>query len=225
MGKLLRISLFCCFVSLLIIATGCQDSGRFAVAAKGSTLGVGGEFTAGLATDINARVGLNTFDIDFDDTEIDDIEYDLGVELNSISALLDWHVFDDNFHVTGGFISMNNEFNLDARPANSVEIGDITYSPTDIGYLTGQAEIDGMAPYLGVGWGNPIQSNRRWGFTLDLGVAFTDSPDVTIRSVGGLLSSDAGFLAELEKERKELEDDLDGLQIYPVISLGLFFRF
>ncbi|MEJ2647462.1 MAG: hypothetical protein P8016_03510 [Sedimentisphaerales bacterium] len=219
MSKACRVVLFLSFLFLSIVGTGCQDSRRFAVAGKSGTLGFGGELTVGLATDINARVGMNGLDFDFDDQEIEDVTYKVGVDLSSISALVDWHIFDDNFHLTGGFINMNNEFNLDARPSHSVEIGDTIYSPSDIGTLTGKAEIDGLSPYLGVGWGNPMQSNRRWGFTLDLGVAFTDSPDVSLNSTG-IVSQ-----ADLSKERQKIEDDLDFIRIYPVISLGLFIRF
>lgn len=114
---------------------------------------------------------------------------------------------------------MDNEIDLDASPTENVEIGDTTYTPAQVGTITGSAEIDGMSPYIGIGWGNPIQSNRRWGFTLDLGVAFTDSPDVSLSSTG-IVS-----LADLEQERQEIEDDLDSLKIYPVITLGLFYRF
>jgi hypothetical protein len=210
---------------LLVMVTGCEDSGRFAASGKIGTLGPGGELTVKLAEDINARAGLNMIDFDLDEEEIDDVKYELGAELFSLSALLDWHIFDGSFHLTGGAISMDNEFTLDGTPTSSVEIGDTTYSAAQIGSLSGKAEIDGLAPYAGIGWGNPFKSKRRWGFTMDLGVAFTNSPEVDICSTGGLLSSDPTFLAELEKERKKIEDDLDSIKFYPVISLGLFYRF
>ena len=206
------------FVVLILLA-GCTDTGRFAVSGRGGTLGAGAEFTTKIATDINARVGLNALDFDFDDEEIDDVEYDLGIELSSFSALVDWHIFDDSFHITGGFISMNNEIDLDATPTKSVEIGDTIYTPAQIGTLSGCVDIDGLTPYLGIGWGNPFGGDRRWGFTLDLGVAFTDSPDVSLSATGAIAQAD------LEKERKDIEDDLDFIQIYPVLSLGLFYRF
>ena len=114
---------------------------------------------------------------------------------------------------------MNNEIDLDARPTVDVEIGDTTYSPADVGTLTGCVEIDGLSPYVGIGWGNPFTSNRRWGFTFDMGVAFTDSPDVSLTSTG-IVSQ-----ADLSNEIKEIEDDLEGIKFYPVISLGLFYRF
>ena len=204
---------------LLFFGAGCQDTGRFALSGKAGTLGVGPELTTKLATDINVRVGFNTFDLDFDDEEIDDVKYDLGIDLSSVSALVDWHIFDDPFRISGGFISMHNKIDLDARLNESVEIGNTIYTPAQIGTLNGSLDIDGLSPYVGIGWGNPFAGNRRWGFTLDLGLAFTDSPDVKLSSTGIVTSAD------LEKERRDIEDDLDSLRFYPVISLGLFFRF
>ena len=219
MKKQLYIFLLSILSILLFFGTGCQDTGRFALSGKAGTLGVGPELATKLATDINVRVGFNTFDFDFDDEEIDDVEYDLGIDLSSVSALVDWHIFDDPFRISGGFISMHNKIDLDAIPNKSVEIGNTIYSPAQIGTLSGSLDIDGLSPYVGIGWGNPFAGKRRWGFTLDMGLAFTDSPDVKLSSTGIVT------LAYLEKERRDIEDDFDSLRCYPVISLGLFFRF
>jgi hypothetical protein len=205
--------------ALFACLAGCADSERFAVAGRTGTLGLGGELTAKVATDINARVGFNTLDLDFDDQEFDDIEYDAEVDFKSFSALADWYIFDGSFHITGGVIYMDNQINLDGRATESVEIGDTTYSPADVGTLRGQADVDGLAPYVGIGWGNPFRSSRRWGFTCDLGVAFTDSPDVSLSSTGTVSNAD------LAQERQDIEDDLDFIRIYPVFSVGLYFRF
>ncbi len=207
---------------LLSCGAGCQDTGRFAVSGKGGTLGLGGDFTTGITPNVNARVGLNMLDLDYDD-ELDDIEYDLGLDFYSFSALVDWHIFDDSFRISGGFISMNNEIDLKATgiAGETETIGDSPYDWSDIGTLSGSVDIDGLAPYVGIGWGNPLTHHKRWGFTIDLGVAFTDSPDVALSATGVA----AGLEADLEKERKDIEDDLDSLKFYPVISLGLFYRF
>ena len=222
-----KLNVFLLFIALVLLScgAGCQDTGRFAVSGKSSTLGIGPELTTKLATDINVRVGFNSFDLDFDDKEIVDVEYDLGIDLSSFSALVDWHIFDDSFKISGGFISMDNGIDLDARPNENVEIGNTIYTPAEIGALNGNVDIDGLSPYLGIGWGNPFGGDRRWGFTVDLGVAFTGSPDASLTSFGGSKSSDQDLLNELEKERKDIEDDLDSFKFYPVISLGLFYRF
>ncbi len=205
---------------LFIIGTGCQDSGTLAVSGKAGTTGLGGEVTIGLLTDLNARAGLNTMDFDVDE-KFDDVEYELGVNFDSMSGLIDWYIFDGSFHLTGGVYSLDHEISLDATPTGSVDIGDTTYDFGDVGTIKGKATIDGLSPYFGIGWGNPMRSNRRWGFTLDLGVIFTDSPEVSLYATGS-----ASTLADdIEKERKKIEDDLDGIKFYPVATLGLFIRF
>ncbi|MBN2590227.1 MAG: hypothetical protein JXA96_10230 [Sedimentisphaerales bacterium] len=204
---------------LFIIGTGCQDAGNVAVAAQASTLGPGGELILGLATDINARAGINVLDYDWDDREYDDVEYDLSMDFESVSGLLDWYIFDDSFHLTGGIYSVNNETQLDARPERNVMIGNNSYTPAQVGTITGKVSYDGLSPYLGIGWGNPAQSNRRWGFTCDAGILFLDSPDVKLYTSGAVSSVD------LALERKDIEDDWDSLKFYPVISVGLFIRF
>ena len=208
---------------LLSCGAGCTDTGRYAVSAKTSTLGLGGEFTTAVRSDINVRVGINALDIDLDDEEIEDVEFDLGIDLSSYSALVDWYAFNDSFRISGGIISMDHEVDLEARPTESIEIGDVYYTPAEVGTLYGSVESDEVAPYVGIGWGNPLTHHKRWGFTCDFGVAFTDSPDVYIDAVGG--TEPAGFRAELAKFQDDVEDFFDKFKLYPVIAVSFFYRF
>ena len=210
---------------LLICGTGCTDTGKYAVSGKASTLGFGGEFTTAVASNINARVGINALDIDIDDVEIEDVDFDLGIDFSSYSALLDWHVFNDSFRISGGIISIDHEIDLKANgpSGQQQEIGDSEYDWDQIGTLYGSIENDGVAPYVGIGWGNPLTHHRRWGFTFDFGVAFIDSPDITIAARGG--TTPPGFDEELAILQDEIEDDLDSYKIYPVIALSFFYRF
>lgn len=219
MGKKLKVIMLLILSVLLSFGAGCTDTGRFAVSGKAGTLGLGGEFTTGITSNVNARVGLNTLNLDFDDQELGDVEYDLGIDLYSFSALVDWYIFDGPFHISGGALSFKNEIDLHARPTESIKIGDTEYTPAQIGTLTGGIEIGDLAPYVGIGWGNPLTSSRRWGFTFDLGVAFINAPDVSLSATGTVAQAD------LERERKDIEDALKPFEFYPVISLGLFFRF
>jgi hypothetical protein len=205
---------------LLSCGAGCADSGGLAISGKAGTLGLGGELTTGITSNVNARVGLNTLDFDYDD-EFDDVEYDVGLDFSSFSALVDWHLFDSSFRISGGLISMDHTLDLDATPSGNVSIGDNDYTPAEIGTLSGDVDIDGVAPYIGIGWGDPMDRNKRWGFYCDFGVAFTDSPDVELSATG----TAAGLAADLARERDEIKDDLEPFQLYPVISLGLYFRF
>jgi hypothetical protein len=206
---------------MLACGAGCTDTGKYAVSGKTSTLGLGGEFTTALTSNINARVGINALDLDIGEQEITDIEYDIGLDFFSFSALADWHVFNDSFRISGGIISIDNKADLEANgPSGEFqEIGDIDYDWDDIGTLSGSVEIDDLAPYVGIGWGNPLTHGKRWGFTCDFGVAFTSSPDVALAATG-IVPAD-----ELEKERQNIEDDLDKFRFYPIIAVSFFYRF
>lgn len=208
---------------LLACGAGCTDTGKYAISGKGSTLGLGGEFTTAIKPDINARVGYNMLDLDIDDEEIEDIEFDIGVDFSSFTALADWYVFNDSFRLSGGIVSMDNKVDLDARPTEDIDIGDETYTPGQVGSLYGSVEFDDVAPYIGIGWGNPLTSSRRWGFTTDFGVIFANTPDVTLDARGG--TEPVGFEDELEKEREDIEDFFDNFKLYPVIAVSFFWRF
>ena len=221
MGLKLNAILLLILSILLSCGAGCTDSGRYAISGKASTLGLGGEFTTALTSNINARVGINALDLDIGEEEITDIEYDIGLDFTSFSALADWHVFNDSFRISGGIISMDNEVDLEASGPSGIfqEIGGFEYDWDDIGTLSGRVEIDDIAPYVGIGWGNPFTHNKRWGFTCDFGVAFTSSPDVTLTATG-LVPAE-----EVEKERQDIEDELDKFRFYPVIAVSFFYRF
>ena len=223
MGKKRKAILLLILSVLLSCGAGCQDSGKYAVSGKASTLGLGGEFTTAVTSNVNARVGLNMLDLDIDEEEIEDIEYDIELDFSSFSALADWHVFNGSFRISGGVISMDHKVDLSAKGASgeTEEIGGIEFDWDDIGTLSGCVEIDDLAPYVGIGWGNPLTHHRRWGFTCDFGVAFTSSPDVKLTATGAA----ADLVEQLAEERKDIEDDLDKFELYPVIAVSFFYRF
>ena len=225
MRKRLNAILLLILSVFLFCGAGCTDSGRFAISGKSSTLGLGGEFTAALTSNVNARVGINALDLDFDDIEIEDVDFDLGIDFSSYSALLDWYLFDNSFRLSGGIISMDNKIDLEATGVSGglQEIGDINYDWDEIGTLSGSIENDEVVPYVGIGWGNPFTHNRRWGFTCDFGVAFTSSPDVTLAASGSSLP--AGFDEELAKLQGDIKDFFDKFKVYPVIAVSFFYRF
>lgn len=220
MGQKLNAVLSLISLVLLLCVAGCADWGGLAISGKTGTLGLGGELTTGLAQDVNARVGFNTLDFDLDE-EIDDIEFDIGLDFSSFSALVDWHVFHNSFRISGGLISMDHELDLEARgtPGETEEIGDTDYDWAVIGTLSGSVEFDDLAPYVGIGWGDTLGRNKRWGFYTDLGVAFVGSPDIKLSTTGAVAAAD------LARERDEIEDEVDILEFYPVLSIGLFCRF
>jgi len=219
LSVILLLTIQIAFLSVQVYA----DTGRLAIGVKNSTLGLGGEVTARITSNVNARFGINAFSLGLDG-KVSDIEYDFDVDLLSYSALLDWYPFKGSFRVSGGVLVNESEVGLSTTPVVPLMIGGTTYTPAEIGVLSGILSFDNVAPYVGIGWGNAFGKDKRWGFISDIGVAYIGSPNVNL-SANGLMAADPTFRTNLATERADIEKDLEDFKFYPVFSLSFFFRF
>ncbi len=199
-----------------------------AVGVKVGTLGLGAEATLPLGEKTNLRIGVNGASIDlsgFAETD-DEIEgatdIELTLDLSTVAALLDWHCFDGGFRLTGGAMLNKNEAVMDASLDESVEIGDAAYL---VSALDGTVSFGDIAPYVGIGYGNAVDEEGRFTFAFDLGVMFQGSAEVEITATAANAALQAALNADLAKEAQTIEDDVEGITLYPVISIGFAYSF
>ncbi len=205
-----------------------------AVGVGAGTNGVGIQLHAGVTETLNLRLGFHHFsgshDVDAEDSngvKGDELRYSGDLELNNLSLLADWYPWAGNFHVSAGGVLNNNDLTVDARCDNpsGCEVGGSTFSRAEIGTITTDIDVDEIGPYVGIGWGNPVGGETGIHWSFELGVIYQGEPSVEMSSDGTC----GGFVAlcrsALDKEEQELEDDLSDLRFYPVVSLGLSYRF
>jgi hypothetical protein len=214
---------------ILLAVVLCQpvqaDPGGLAIAGKVSTLGLGGDVITNVAQNLNARVGVNWLSLNIDGKE-SDIEYTFGIDLLSFSGLLDWYIFKDSFHISGGLFYNQNEADMTAKLAGSYTIGGVEYPAGQIGTLSGKLTYDQeLAPYIGIGWGNPITSKGRLSLMFDLGVLFTGSPNVDLSANATDPALQNQLNANVAKEEADINDSVKDFKFYPVVALSLFYRF
>lgn len=195
----------------------------FTVGVKASTLGFGVEGAYSLNGYFGARAGLNYFTYSYDGST-DDIDYDFDYESKSVSALLDLHPFKGSFRLTAGILFNGNELDAKATSSATYDIGDTTYIGSQVGQLTGNIEYSKVAPYVGLGWDTSFGKNSGWGFIFEVGALYQGAPDVSV-TADGPIAGDAAFQANLELEKNDLEDELDNYKIFPVIAIGVSYRF
>lgn len=215
-----------------------EDTRGWAITPNISTLGIGVGVTKRITPRFNASVGVNTLPFDLGiDVEADDsdLEYDTDLDIFSVSAIGRYYPSaNSGFHLAGGIIFNDFEASGDATvgAATSVDI-DGTQFTTDAGGGTVNAEAsfeNDIAPYIGIGWGNPV-GNSRFSVFANLGVMYTGSPDVNISSTGNFANTDAtnpgrSLADALDEEANDIEDDLDILGgFYPVLTLGVSYQF
>lgn len=234
-----------------------QKSG-WAIVPEISTLGLGGHLVKKIIPQINARLGVNGFNLGLDGIDTD-IDYEADLNLFNVSTIIDIHPLKSSgWRLSGGFIFGNNNFDGSADVSDLVIEGleeadelndDIIETLEDIqGLANVNADVEiasGVSPYLGIGGGNAVGEGKGFGFWWNLGVVFSGSPDIdldTELASGQIRDTFAGteFEAEVDQiinetedsleevvdgEEDDIQDELNFVEIYPVISIGISYQF
>ncbi len=213
------------------------DNSQYAVTGKLGTLGIGADLTYRINDKFNARLNINGGSVNADDAE-DGIKYKGDFDVQTIGGLMDYHPMASGLRISVGIYNNGNELNLNATGSgnNNAEIGDRTYDITGANLAT-NVGFKSIAPYLGIGWGNAVKMGSKWRLSLDAGVLFQGTPEAKVTASGNAidttnggnipvnLATDPTFQAELIKEENNLNDELKDFKAYPVISLGVSYRF
>jgi hypothetical protein len=216
-----HVAVVCAAVSLVALSVPAQADDDFWVGAKAGTLGLGLEATWRPVPYLDVRGGFNTFS--YDDTRTESgVEYDGELDLSTFYATANLRVPLSPFRATVGIFSNGNEINLVSTDAQQFSIGDQTFNAADVGTLRGDVTFDSVAPYAGVGLDFRIFNTL--GLHFDAGVLFQGEPQLALDASGPLVS-DPAFQAELERERAEVQSELEDFEYYPVVSVGLSVNF
>jgi hypothetical protein len=213
--------LFCLAVLGAFCSTGASADDNLWLGIKAGTLGLGLEATWQPLPWFDVRGGFNTFDYDEQGSE-SGINYDATLELQTLYATANFRVPTSPFRFTAGVFSNDNELKLVSLDSGSYDIGGTVYTAAEVGTLSSRTSFDSVSPYAGIGFDFGLFG--KVGLNLDLGVLLQGDPKVSL-AADGALSDNPTFMAALEEERVQLEDEVDKLKVYPVLSLALTFNF
>lgn len=202
-----------------------------AVTPEISTLGLGASVTKSVSDNLNARLGLNAFSLNTGEIEADDTTIETDLNLFNISTLIDYHPWKKSgFRITGGLVFNDNKLEGEVKPDDGqIIIDGETYNTDELVSANVKASFaNNVAPYIGIGWGNPVKPGNRWKFSFNLGLMFTGSPSVDITPEFGA-SADQDLREEINSNiiqaEEDIEDEIDWLKVYPVLSLGVSYHF
>ena len=197
----------------------------FRIAPRISTLGGGLEVAKGLTPWLGLRGGLNYFTYSYDSEESGN-QYELELELKSFGLFVDLHPFKQAFRITGGFLINGNEVTGVGKAASS----DFELNGNDYPLSRANAKLsyNTFAPYVGLGWDTTFGDYDNWGFTFDIGVVFSGSPDLSLDAnldSSASINQKATFETDKNKEIAELQKDLNDYEFWPVVSTGIVYQF
>ncbi|MET0533629.1 MAG: hypothetical protein ABW171_05335 [Steroidobacter sp.] len=207
--------------SPLLAQTNNAES-RWSLGVTGGTLGIGPQ----LAFRPNAYVGFRAnagFLSVSRDEEVDDIEYTGDADLNSYGAMLDWFPMGGGLRISIGGRANNTEIELVGSPTTNVTVGNTTYTPQQIGTLSGTVTTDDFAPLLTLGYGGTL--GKGFTFGAEIGVLFQGEPQISDLRATGLLASTPQLRADIEREERDIEDEISDYDLWPILQLELQYRF
>jgi len=218
---------------LLFLLVAASARAQVAITGKAGTLGLGAEVTFGFFPQIDGRVGVNALTYS-DHRAAGHIDYDADARLRTATALLDWHPGGHSFRLTGGLVWNGNRVDGRSIPSASgtYDIAGVQVPVSFVQRLDARADFDPVAPYAGIGWGSPMASARRAGVTFDLGVIFQGKARVHLNPVippGSPIRTTPGARDALnlliQQEERDVEKEAASYEYYPVVSVGVWYRF
>jgi hypothetical protein len=169
------------------------------------------------------NVRLNYAHYDYSQTTTSDgASYTGTLKLQTTGLFGDWHPFTGTFRLTGGVLYNNNSLTLTGQPSGgNYTFNGVTYTGAQVGSVTASVTFDKYSPYLGIGFGDGSDS-RGFHFTSDIGV-MQEKPTATITATGAAASP--ALAADLAAAQAKMQSDLSVLNLWPVIQVGVNYRF
>jgi hypothetical protein len=217
-------------VAAAALLAAASSQAQVAVTADLGTTGAGAHLVVPMESNLNGRFGLNYMKHDFDKRS-GLVDYELKGKLATFDVLFDWYVRDNSaLHLTGGLVYNGNNFNAVGKPGidGMFALNGHNYTTADVGALTGTVDFRKIAPYLGIGWGNPLKLNgSRWQFNTDLGAYYQGNANVHLVSIGCATSQVVckALASDVAAETARVREDAASYKFYPVLRASVSYRF
>ena len=156
------------------------------------------------------------------------IDYEATLALDNYYLTTNFKFPASPFRLTLGAFANGNEIQMTSEDTGGANfsIGGGSFSTGDVGTVEGVVSFSSTSPYLGVGF--DFELFGKAGLNLDFGLLWQGDPTITLTATG-LESAPAqvqALLGEaLEVEQAELEDEMNKLKAWPVISLAFVYNF
>jgi hypothetical protein len=219
---------------LLVLAlcgafAGSAQAEGLGVYINGGTTGFGLGIAGALSENVTGRLGFDTWKRTLTKNDANG-NYSLDLKLQTVNVLADWYPFGGAFRTTFGLVANGNKATLAANAVGGTyTFNGATYAASDVGSYTGEMKFNSTAPYLGIGWGNPVAQGKSWGFVTDVGVLFQGSPKISSTVTCGAAIAGTAACTTLQNDvatsTTQLQNDTKNYKYWPVISIGLSYNF
>ncbi len=222
---------------LLFLIASTLSQADVALRIQASSIGAGGEIAYGFSPHWAVRAGAlyGSVKIDFEGDnnngiEGDELSYKSDIDLRNGYLIGDWHPWGKWFRVSSGLLINNSKAKIITRceenspipGTTNCEFGRSRFAPAVLGDIITNIDFEPLSPYLGIGWSRATGSG--FSFSADLGIAYLGDANVRIRSTGSCNDNEQ-CRNEVKEEKREVEKELDELNLLPIAMMAVSYRF
>lgn len=222
--KKIVLAVAACVASPLALA----QTGAIALGLSGGTLGIGVEGIYGLTDHLNIRAAVHGFDVstDIENDGSNELDYKGDLELSNIGLGIDYHPWAGGFRLSAGVQISDNRAGGSATCTQvaGCDFGDQPNVIPNGDSATVDIDMSGTHPYVTFGWGNAASEGIPFGVYADIGVMFQGTPVVTVTADCSAPAT-ANCNNQAENEEKELQEDANDFEVYPIVNVGFRWRF
>lgn len=196
-----------------------------------------------IPTRLNLRGGATFFSYNLNDTTSDGETINGTLKLQNSGIMVDWFPFRGSFRLSGGVTVYNNKGlsgSANVADGKSLTLGNDKYYAS--GPLTGTADFKlggNSGGRVSFGWGNLVpKPGHHFSFDTELGIEFVSAPTVNLAFAGNICTSAQGpgcespynastytpFLSDVTAEDNKLENDVNFVKFYPILSFGIGYK-
>lgn len=196
------------------------------IGVSAGSLGVGASLGYTIVSDeldVRALFGALNYSMS---TSSGNMNYGGNLNLRNIALLADVHPFMGSFRLTAGLIADKNKLTLNGTPiaGTTYSSGGATYSAQAGDRVSASVGFHSVAPYIGFGWGTNDKSSG-FGFTSDIGLMYQGAPQADVSVQTADPSGQAAANAYAANAQTTLNNDLKAFKWYPVVQVGVIYRF
>lgn len=224
------------------VAPSMRPFSKLGVGVNIGTLGIGAEAATPLANRLNLRGGANFFSYSRN-IDHDGLTYIASLDLRSGQASLDWFPFGGSFHLSPSVMLYNGTkvaASVQVPNGTSFTLNSVDYYSDPSDPLSGSANITfpKAGPQFTIGFGNmiPRKKSRHISVPFELGFVYFGTGTTLLNFNGSectspngvncqKVSSDTNFQANVTAEEAKIEKDVKYAQFYPVLRIGLSYKF
>lgn len=187
------------------------------------TMGVGGLISLPLVRHtLNINLGFSDFSYSTN-IHADGTKFHSELWLGGAPVIFNYFPFHNNFSLNAGFFINRNRVTATGVPGDAgYTINGNYYSAAEVGNMSGRTQFKSIAPYVGIGYGDPFEGGR-WSFIANIGAIYEGSPGIRLNADGAAYN--VALANDVNHLQSRLNHEVNFLNWWPVATIGIAYRF